>query len=79
MDKEREAYELLSDDERQCYHCKATFFFSAVFCDCNEGTSQMHSPIIILVDLFVFYRFDENQNCLLPFEGHIILIKVGMV
>jgi len=36
VDKEREAYELLSDDERQCYHCKATFFFSAVFCDCNE-------------------------------------------
>ncbi|KAI1287401.1 Lysine-specific demethylase lid [Halotydeus destructor] len=33
---EREAYELLPDDERQCEHCKTTCFLSAVTCVCSK-------------------------------------------
>lgn len=32
---ERESYELLPDDERQCDYCKTTCFLSAVVCPCN--------------------------------------------
>ena len=32
---ERESYELLPDDERQCDYCKTTCFLSAVVCHCN--------------------------------------------
>jgi histone demethylase JARID1 len=33
---EREAYELLPDDERQCEHCKTTCFLSALTCNCSK-------------------------------------------
>ena len=33
---EREAYELLPDDERQCEYCKTTCFLSAVTCNCSK-------------------------------------------
>lgn len=32
---DRESYELLPDDERQCDYCKTTCFLSAVVCPCN--------------------------------------------
>lgn len=35
-DAEREAFELLPDDERQCEHCKTTCFLSALTCGCVE-------------------------------------------
>ncbi|XP_069501351.1 lysine-specific demethylase 5C isoform X1 [Ambystoma mexicanum] len=40
---EREAFELLPDDERQCDHCKTTCFLSALACyDCSEGLVCLH-------------------------------------
>lgn len=34
---EREAFELLPDDERQCEACKTTCFLSAVTCSCHSS------------------------------------------
>lgn len=34
---EREAFELLPDDERQCETCKTTCFLSAVTCECHSS------------------------------------------
>lgn len=34
---EREAFELLPDDERQCEACKTTCFLSAVTCSCHNS------------------------------------------
>ncbi|XP_022082641.1 lysine-specific demethylase 5A-like [Acanthaster planci] len=34
---EREAFELLPDDERQCDHCKTTCFLSAITCPCTPN------------------------------------------
>lgn len=35
-ESEREAFELLPDDERQCCICKTALFFSAIHCSCRK-------------------------------------------
>ncbi|ESO91413.1 hypothetical protein LOTGIDRAFT_205701 [Lottia gigantea] len=37
LSAEREAFELLPDDERQCDYCKTTCFLSAITCDCKPN------------------------------------------
>eukprot|EP00117_Sycon_ciliatum_P035340 scpid10968/ scgid26813/ Lysine-specific demethylase 5A; Histone demethylase JARID1A; Jumonji/ARID domain-containing protein 1A; Retinoblastoma-binding protein 2 len=37
VESEREAFELLPDDERQCRHCQALCFLSAITCPCCPG------------------------------------------
>ena len=32
-----EAFELLPDDERQCFICKTTCFLSLISCQCRPG------------------------------------------
>jgi hypothetical protein len=40
VEAEREAFELLPDDERQCSECKTTCFLSSVTCPCSQ--SKLH-------------------------------------
>lgn len=35
LSSEQEVFELLPDDERQCYKCKTTCFLSALTCSCS--------------------------------------------
>lgn len=37
----REVFELLPDDERQCDYCKTTCFLSAVTCSCNNSKGRL--------------------------------------
>ena len=37
MEAEREAFELLPDDERQCEFCQTTCFLSALTCPCSPS------------------------------------------
>ncbi|XP_014675758.1 PREDICTED: lysine-specific demethylase 5C-like [Priapulus caudatus] len=48
---EREAFELLQDDERQCSYCKTTCFLSAVTCPCKPE------------DLVCLYHVDKLCYC----------------
>ena len=39
--EQREAFELVNDDGRQCVSCKTCCFLSAVRCSCNPGESYL--------------------------------------
>ncbi|XP_069142214.1 lysine-specific demethylase 5A-like isoform X2 [Argopecten irradians] len=51
MEAEREAFELLPDDERQCDACKTTCFLSGVTCPCSPNK------------LVCIYHVDELCDC----------------
>ena len=44
---EREAFELLPDDERQCDHCKTTCFLSAITCPCSPGELKHNKKAVL--------------------------------
>ena len=45
---EREAFELLPDDERQCDYCKTTCFLSAVTCPCKPSKYSFFLSFLFL-------------------------------
>ncbi|XP_064473046.1 lysine-specific demethylase 5A-like isoform X2 [Ornithodoros turicata] len=55
---EREAFELLPDDERQCDHCKTTCFLSAVTCSCNN------SKLVCIPHRAHLCSCDPSKHCL---------------
>ncbi|GFR98729.1 lysine-specific demethylase 5A [Elysia marginata] len=58
LNAEREAFELLADDERQCFICKTTCFLSSVTCSCKPD---------ILVCL---YHVEDLCEC--PASRHVL-------
>ena len=57
MEAEREAFELLPDDERQCEFCQTTCFLSALTCPCSP--SEYASAVVgrnVLLLLFTVSR-----------------------
>ncbi|XP_014249418.1 lysine-specific demethylase lid-like [Cimex lectularius] len=61
---EREAYELVPDDGRQCYCCKTTCFLSAVTCKCSTDK------------LVCLHHFDSLCDC--PPKNHILRYRYTM-
>ena len=54
MEAEREAFELLPDDERQCEFCQTTCFLSALTCPCSPSeymypVGQCDVPLLSLL------------------------------
>ncbi|EFX69009.1 hypothetical protein DAPPUDRAFT_301194 [Daphnia pulex] len=77
-DSEREAFELLPDDERQCDHCKTTCFLSALTCSCVEDKLVCLRHIKLLCEcppqkhtLRYRYTMDELQGLLLKIQGKV--------
>ncbi|XP_046372172.2 lysine-specific demethylase 5A-like isoform X4 [Haliotis rufescens] len=66
VEAEREAFELLPDDERQCYHCKTTCFLSGITCPCspNKVVCLYHTEHICTCDttqLCLRYRYTLDE------------------
>ena len=65
VDAEREAFELLPDDERQCDVCKTTCFLSAVTCSCSPSESpRVHFTKLLRSERFYLL----NSPFLVNFE-----------
>lgn len=65
-DAEKEAFELLPDDERQCDYCKTTCFLSAITCSCSECKSKCdnkfsHLVLCYIVSLYWVQRLTQKQ------------------
>lgn len=58
---ERERFELLPDDERQCEYCKTTCFLSAITCNCSKSKSisSVHRCLALFARLarYVVFSF----------------------
>ena len=63
VEAEREAFELLPDDERQCDECKTTCFLSSLTCPCSSSEwswmtlgfvgGLLNIPALVLVPLYL--------------------------
>lgn len=78
QDSEREAFELLPDDERQCDHCKTTCFLSALTCSCVEDklVCLRHTKLLCECPpakhtLRYRYTMEELQVLLLKLQGKV--------
>ncbi|KAK3610530.1 hypothetical protein CHS0354_008964 [Potamilus streckersoni] len=74
---EREAFELLPDDERQCDYCKTTCFLSAVTCPCspNKLVCVCHVRQLCSCDphtMCLRYRYTLDE---LPFMLHRLKVR----
>ncbi|GFN77384.1 lysine-specific demethylase 5a [Plakobranchus ocellatus] len=58
LNAEREAFELLADDERQCFICKTTCFLSSVTCPCRPDV------------LVCLYHVEDLCDC--PASRHVL-------
>ncbi|XP_067685038.1 lysine-specific demethylase 5A-like isoform X3 [Haliotis asinina] len=58
VEAEREAFELLPDDERQCFYCKTTCFLSGITCPCSPN------KVVCLYHTEHICNCDRTQLCL---------------
>lgn len=71
---ERETFELLQDDERQCSYCKTTCFLSSVTCSCTPNR------MVCLNHIDRLCCCDYRQRCLrykfVPIEMSLMLLRL---
>ncbi|XP_030643619.1 lysine-specific demethylase 5A isoform X2 [Chanos chanos] len=66
LSSEQEVFELVPDDERQCYRCKTTCFLSALTCSCSpERLVCLHHTAELcdcpLGNKCLRYRYDQEE------------------
>ncbi|KAA0721560.1 Lysine-specific demethylase 5A [Triplophysa tibetana] len=66
LSSEREVFELLPDDERQCWRCKTTCFLSALTCSCSPDrlVCLHHASDLCSCpasDKCMRYRYDQDE------------------
>ena len=68
MEAEREAFELLPDDERQCEFCQTTCFLSALTCPCSpsEYASAVVGRVVLLLSEINSTALTTSSACNVP-------------
>uniref|UniRef100_A0AAR2IUH4 [histone H3]-trimethyl-L-lysine(4) demethylase n=1 Tax=Pygocentrus nattereri TaxID=42514 RepID=A0AAR2IUH4_PYGNA len=63
LSSEQEVFELVPDDERQCYKCKTTCFLSALTCSCSPDrlVCLYHAADLCDCPLTNKYRYDREE------------------